>query len=801
MPHPNSCVNDPVDLLRIQTEIKRALVAARTQTELVIRLVEACSIFPSVDCTWIWSRESGDDQLILEGSHGIDPDIQKLLSQMTHAEPVVSHLLVGHDVVQQWEEIWGDHTQVFQAAGLNQVAAIPAELADGRMIVLGFASKQKNPFDSCLLNAMRLVVIDLAQRNQVLDLEVSLLGSRKNFREFISALDGFLFVVDPKGQILHSNLSEFDSGTTRENIDSILPDGTRLIQQMNNPKSSIPSVEEMVPNHCRLRVENNCLLPVDVKIRRVQWDNRQAFLISCMDITQQLVIEKERNRLVTAIEQTADGIIITDSSGAIQYTNPAFTSVTGYSAAEVLGENPRILKSNNHDDQFYAQMWSTIRRGETWQGRMSNRTKDGEEYWQVATISPVLDTSGIITHFVGVQRDITSELKLEERLRQSQKLEAIGTLAGGIAHDFNNILYALLGNSQLALDDIPPEHPAYLPMIEIVKAGERGSELVAKMLAFGQRSEKQRMIKPLQPIVREVMELVRASLPTTISIKLDLAEKCPDAWLDETQIHQAVLNLCTNAAHAMRDGGGVLTLGLQPKTVLDNTPEILSGIIPGQYLLLSVSDTGTGMDEIVLSRIFEPYFTTKQSDEGTGLGLASVHGIVSNHDGNILVESTVGKGSTFALYFPAAVGVASVNEEKSLLEGRTEGHGRVMIVDDERMITDVVIRGLRKLGFEVTGFTDSQKALEAFRDDPSAFDVVVTDQTMPKLTGHELAIQLSSLRPDLPIILSTGYSESISQRDLKSAGISHFLPKPLRIRELAALLCEITEPMGSLKEV
>ena len=801
MSQANCCVNDPENLLRIQTKIKKTVVGARSLEELYAQLVEACINLPSIDCAWIWTRGSSKDGLVLENSQGADQNVQKTLSHMYGHQSVVNHLLVGNDVIQEWEQIWGDQSQVFLSAGLNQVAALPVEVTEGQTIILGFASRQKDPFETCLLNVMRLAALDLAQRHQVLDLELSMHGARENFGQIISALDGFIFVVDPKGEILHSNLSEYNSDTSRPKIDSILPDGTRLIQQQNVDWPKIRPQDELVPNHCRLRVENNRLLPVEVKVRAIQWDHRKAFLISCRDITQQLVIEKERNRLVTAIEQTADGIIITDSSGDIQYTNPAFSRMTGYSESDVLGQNPRILKSNRHDEKYYAQMWSTVRRGETWQGRMANLNKDGEEYWQVATISPVLDTSGIITHFVGVQRDITNEMKLEERLRQSQKLEAIGTLAGGIAHDFNNILYALLGNSQLALDDIPSEHPAYIPMTEIVKAGERGSELVAKMLAFGQRSEKKRVKKSLQPIVREVMELVRASLPTSISIELDLADDCPKAWLDEAQIHQAVLNLCTNAAHAMGDTGGVLNLCLQPKTVLDDTPEVLSGVIPGDYLLLRVSDTGRGMDETVLSRIFEPYYTTKQSDEGTGLGLASVHGIVSNHEGIILVESTLGKGSTFTLYFPAAPVEGLVNEEKGQIENRIEGHGRVMVVDDEPMITDLMKRGLEKLGFEVTGFTDGVEALKFFGEDPSAFDVVVTDQTMPKITGHELAFQLSSMRPDLPIILSTGYSETVSQNEMKSLGISYSLPKPLRTRDLAALLCEITEPLGSLKEV
>ena len=452
-----------------------------------------------------------------------------------------------------------------------------------------------------------------------------------------------------------------------------------------------------------------------------------------------------------------------------------------------------------HEHDFYRQMWSTIRRGEIWKGRLVNCKKTGEEYWEEISISPVRDTNGIITHFVGVKHDITHELKLEERLRQSQKLEAIGTLAGGIAHDFNNILYALLGNSQLALDDIPEEHPAHLPLTEIVKAGDRGSALVSKMLAFGQRAEGQMEVCPLGPVIAEVMLLARASLPTTIKIQMDLAKDCSDMMLDETQIHQVVLNLCANAAHAMGSGGGVLTLVLKQVSVGEDTPEHILGVVAGDYLRLSFSDTGEGMDSAVVERIFEPYFTTKKPDEGTDLGLASVHGIVINHEGRIFVESTQGEGTTFTIFFPVAKTKTAPVEVEIKEDVQFMGHGRVMVVDDERMITDMVVRGLKKKGYQVVGFVDGIEALEVFRDDPGAFDVVITDQTMPNITGFELASHLSSIRPDLPIILSTGYAATIDESELHMAGISHFLPKPLKLNELAGLLCEITEPVDALK--
>ena len=297
------------------------------------------------------------------------------------------------------------------------------------------------------------------------------------------------------------------------------------------------------------------------------------------------------------------------------------------------------------------------------------------------------------------------------------------------------------------------------------------------------------------------MHLSRASLPTTIEIKMDLSEDCMPMLLEETQIHQVVLNLCTNAAHAMSEGGGVLSMELKQVTVKEDTPEDILGVIAGEYLRLIVCDTGCGMESVVVDRIFEPYFTTKKPNEGTGLGLASVHGIVRNHNGRILVDSTPGQGTAFTIFFPVAKEKACPVVDSSSDHQELVGQGRVMVVDDEQMITDVVVRGLRKKGFQVMGFVDGIEALEVFRKDPNAFDFVITDQTMPNITGFELASHLSSIRPELPIILSTGYSNTIDESDLRTAGVSHFLSKPLKINKLVALLCEISVQASSLKGV
>ena len=799
MPHEKNGVADPADLLRIQEQINQAVHGGKNRLAMAEALMKACLEFPCLDCVWLWTHQVSTGQMNLEGSAGVALDIHQILDSYSDSTTVASHLLVGHQVTEGWEEVWGEDGKVFRDAGLNQVGMLPLNL-EGRLIgAIGFASRSSEDFDPRLLASLRHTLRYFGLRLEVLELEESLKAADQNMGQVFTALEGSLLIIDKEGKILGSNIQANITKDEDLDLDSVLPGGRRILQQYRDRFSANSIIGGTSLSQSRLIGPNGHLIPVDVTVKKGFWHGQVAYFMSCRDITNQLVIEKERDRLVTAIEQTADSIVITNSSGTIQYTNPAFTKLTGYSAEEVLGANPRILKSTRHQHDFYRQMWSTIRRGEIWKGRLVNCKKSGEEYWEELSISPVRDSNGIITHFVGVKHDISYELKLEERLRQSQKLEAIGTLAGGIAHDFNNILYALLGNSQLALDDIPEDHPAHLPLTEIVKAGDRGSALVAKMLAFGQRAERQMKVCALGPVIAEVMLLARASLPTTIKIQMDLDKDCPHVLVDESQIHQVVLNLCTNAAYAMGSRGGDLTLELKPVSVREDTPEHILGVVAGEYLRLSFSDTGDGMDSVVADRIFEPYFTTKKPDEGTGLGLASVHGIVINHEGRIFVESTQGEGTTFTIFFPVAKTKTAPVEVELKEEKQFTGNCRVMVVDDERMITDVVVRGLKKKGYQVKGFLDGIEALEVFRDDPDAFDVVITDQTMPNITGFELAAHLSSLRPDLPIILSTGYSATIDESELRMAGISHFLSKPLKLNELAGLLCEINEPVVAIK--
>jgi len=541
---------------------------------------------------------------------------------------------------------------------------------------------------------------------------------------------------------------------------------------------------------------NNRFVPVEIRISAGSWDDKDVWYVVCRDVKDRLDMEQERDRLAKAVEQTTESIVITNSDGLIIYTNQAFCKLTGYSKEEVLGSNPRILKSGNHDEAFYKQLWETISRGETWNGRFENSNKNGSIFIEEASISPMRDEDGVITNYIGVKRDISSEVALELKLRDSQKMEAIGTLAGGIAHDFNNILYALLGYGQLALDDIPTDHPAHIPVQEICKAGERATDLVDKMLTFGRRADAGREVISLKPVIEEALGLARASLPSTIEFNINLEDGCPFVEANQTQIHQVVLNLCTNAEHALRDRSGTLDVSLQHcQTGVDEQREY-SSLPPGSWLCLEISDTGSGMEQAVLDRIFEPYFTTKKPHEGTGLGLATAHGIIKSHKGQVFVTSTVGQGSSFKIFLPESSQKGLSNTDLSETDNVGDvkcqsSQGNIMVIDDEQMIVDILCKTLPRLGYEVSGFTEGIKALEVFRSSPEAFDLVITDQTMPHITGFEVAGELLNMRPDLPIILTTGYADQAGENNAIEIGISKFVPKPLKISELSQLVDEL----------
>lgn len=523
-------------------------------------------------------------------------------------------------------------------------------------------------------------------------------------------------------------------------------------------------------------------------------DGSVQFLIhSARDVTQKLITTDQRNMFSAAIEQINESVVLTDDIGKIRYVNSSYTQTTGYSFEEVFDQDLSYLNINTDSAPLFREIYSTLRDGKSWQGRLTSRRKDDTIFEEYATISPVINNAGKISNFVAVKRDITQEEELRIQLQQAVKMEAIGTLASGIAHDFNNILSAMIGYGQIAKGRLEQNDPLLADIEQILQAGDRAANLVKQILAFCRHDTQENFLPvKLQYIVKEVTNLLRSSFPATIEISKEINSSCDPIMADPGQLHQVLMNLCTNAKQAIGDNHGRLTLRLDEIEV--NEPQMLSGAVlltSGKYAHLAVEDNGVGMSQEIKERIFDPFFTTKSINQGTGLGLSVVQGIVEKHGGYIRIDSQEDVGSTFNLYFPIVDLEATKEAESS--EQDQPGTERVMLIEDEAMLAKVMSRMLSKLGYKVTIFTDSLKAVKEYRRNPYDFDVVITDMTMPHMTGAELAREVLSLRPELPIIMTTGYSESIDEERSKRIGITTFMLKPVKKKPLAKELRKVLD--------
>lgn len=402
------------------------------------------------------------------------------------------------------------------------------------------------------------------------------------------------------------------------------------------------------------------------------------------------------------------------------------------------------------------------------------------------SLKPLMGDNGNVVMLIAEGRDITANKKLENDLRQAQKMEAIGTLAAGIAHDFNNILTSIVGNTEMALEKLPEGDPVRRNIERVRLSGFRATDLVKQILTFSRQTEQECLPVQLTEIVTEVLKLLRSTLPSTIDICIDIniPPESSIVMAASTQLHQVMMNLCTNAAHAMRSDGGQLSVGLHEVMADYSLLSRYPNLKPGPLINISVTDTGHGMDSSTITRIFDPYFTTKKAGEGTGLGLSVTHGIIQNLGGAISVYSEQGKGTTFQIYLPRACENAKHSVADQVVTIPT-GKERILFVDDEQILVDMVEEMLMPLGYHITAGTNSIDILERFRADPFAYDLVVTDMTMPGLTGRELTKELLAIRPDIPVIICSGYTEFINDEEVRSAGIRDFLMKPYSTTSLS----------------
>lgn len=533
----------------------------------------------------------------------------------------------------------------------------------------------------------------------------------------------------------------------------------------------------------------------EIRVTETYWDEKPAYLVSLRDVTERRrteeALRQSEEKYRNILESMDEGYFEVDLRGNYTFYNDAMCRILGCPQEELEGTNYRkYMKDETAKEVFrvYNRVYQTGKPYKTFDWELVKR--DGSPIYVDTSVSLVKDAQGRPVGFRGIVRDVSERKKgeeekarLEAQLRHAQKMEAIGTLAGGIAHDFNNILSSVIGYTELSLDEVPAGSTLEQNLAQVLAAGKRARDLVKQILAISRKEEQDVQPTAVVPLIKEVLKMLRSTFPSSIEFRENICSQPLIVEADPTQIHQVIINLATNARQAMENETGVLEITVEPAYLDESIRQRHPDILPGNYVRISVSDTGIGISEQYLDKIFEPYFTTKQKGTGTGLGLSIVHGIVKNHKGTIEVESRLGAGTRFDVYLPLAAGKAS-RKPAETPETLPRGSEHILLVDDEKPIVEIQQTMLERLGYTVTPRTSSVEALAAVRANPQKFDLLLTDMTMPNMTGEKLAAAIKEIRPDIAVILCTGFSEKIDLLE-NQPHIDGVLMKPTGRAEMA----------------
>lgn len=522
----------------------------------------------------------------------------------------------------------------------------------------------------------------------------------------------------------------------------------------------------------------------------IELDGKPFAISATIDITGQRRSESSMRSLATAIEQTSETVVITDLKGTILYCNPAFEKITGYSKEEAIGQNPRVLKSGKHCSEFYERMWTTITQGKVWTGHLTNKKKDGSFYEEDATISPIRDASGALSGFVAVKRDVTERLQLENQLRQAQKLESIGRLAGGVAHDFNNLLTVINGYSGFLLKGLMAGDPLRDYANEIKTAGERAAGLTRQLLAFSRRQMIESKVFDLNALIRQSVPMLARLIGEDITLETALDDSLGLVLADPDQIHQVIMNLAVNARDAMPDGGRLAIETQNVEFGAEAGATIRPDTMLGRCVLITVTDNGHGMDEMTRQQVFEPFFTTKGAGKGTGLGLATVYGIIRQSGGWIDVWSEIGVGTSFKVYLPRTDS-CTVSEGKEIILPMAGGVETILVVEDQDSVRSFAVAALSEQGYHVIEASDGNEAIAVAGRHSGSIHLLVTDVVMPGMDGRRLSERLKEVRPNLKVLFISGYTaDLIASRGVLDRDVA-FLQKPFSPDALAGKVREV----------
>ncbi len=580
--------------------------------------------------------------------------------------------------------------------------------------------------------------------------------------------------------------------------DLLLPRGSRMIDRMiknlvvpseGQDKNSI-GIKDTLDMEVRRKNGQPFWMETKVVILSGARGRPSGILGVSRNVTDRKEKEKEIALLALAFKQLGEGVVITDEKGIIQYVNESFKKHSGFSRQKFIGKSLKTLDSRSDTNHHHRDFSYALLKRKPWKGQLRRQKKDGSFYHADISLYPVNDEDHKIINFVYIERDITQELMLQAKLIEMQKMEALGTLAGGIAHDFNNILMPIIVNSEMLLWDSGRDDPQNVYIDQILEAAKRGKELVKQIISYSRRSSVEKKTIDIVPLIKESVSFLHASLPSTIKIDPEFkVDKAPIEG-NPTQIHQVLMNLFTNAADAM-DGEGRIKITLEQTDFNDEEMfhDVRLGVCP--CVRVSISDSGPGIAPDIMEKIFDPFFSTKDPGKGVGMGLSVARRIVHDHGGTITVDKEPDKGATFHVHLPLSEErLPAIDEQAGALEG---GGEHILLVDDEIPVVESIQNMLRKLGYTVTGVTSGEEALDIINARSDAVDLVVTDQTMPGLTGDQLSREIERIRPDLPLILMTGFSESISPEESENLGIDAFVMKPVSTKTMAATIRRVLD--------
>lgn len=638
--------------------------------------------------------------------------------------------------------------------------------------------------------------------------EEALKKNEKQLRTIIEHSNELFYIHDTEHVLTYvSSTSEAILGYTPEEMKrkwtELVTDNPINLEGVEITENAIKTGKRQKPYLLELEKKDGTFVLLEIDESPVKDTTGKVVAISgaLRDVTQKKQTEdrliKSEQRFRDLFNGINDLIYTQDFEGRFMSVNPALCKAFGYAEDELIGRRASDFMKTEFAPAFKNEYLTQLKQQGRYEGTTIYFKKNGAKLYleyKSALVQPE-DGKAFIS---GTGRDVTEKVlsarkvaKLQEQVAQSQKMDTIGTLAGGIAHDFNNILFPIVGYTEMLLEDVPEDSPLRYKIKEIYTGALRARDLVKQILTFSRQDRTEIKLMKIQPVIKEALTLIRSTIPTSIEIKQDVRKGCGIIKADPTQIHQVVMNLATNAYHAMEDTGGTLKVTLE-EIELGEQDVINPEMEPGNYACLTVADTGVGMDKDLTEKIFDPFFTTKENGKGTGMGLSVVHGIVKSAGGSIHVYSEPGKGTEFHVYLPivkSSSGQQEIQTEKPIQRG-TE---RILLVDDEEAIVTMEKQLLERFGYQVFSRTSSVEALEAFRANPGKFDIVITDMAMPNMPGDKLGSELVKIRPDIPILLCTGFSERMPEEKAAAMGIKNFLMKPITIKDLSRMIREVLD--------